>query len=257
MKKNIKKLNNVLLFLMLILAISSCSKIEELEKNMANNIIQKRMGYGGESAGSQAYPYEEAHLYEEAHPYEVQSGSQESGEIAQGNLEQSVKAANEDYIILQEITEEEKVEETSAEHPYQTYNFPYIKNINIGENKFLTQINTIRKNIEKYAESVVTLEGIYGTYISHDNSMTHPIVYRNGPGCCGNDDYDGFLLINVENAYQGDTPLRLNDWIKVVGTPFMHEHTNNIGEKEEYLFLIATSIEKMDLKSRGAEMVND
>ena len=98
---------------------------------------------------------------------------------------------------------------------------------------------------------------MYGTYISHDNSLTHPIVYRNGPGCCGNDDYDGFLLINVENAYTGDEPLRLNDWIKVVGTPFMHEHTNNKGENEEYLFLIATSIEKMDLKSRGAEMVND
>ena len=210
---------------------------------MANNIIQKRSGkitQGNlDQTGSQAHPYESEGS--QAHPYEGQS----------------VKAANEDYIILQEITEEEKVEETSAEHPYQTYNFPYTKNINIGDNKFLTQINTIRKNIDRFTESVVTLEGMYGTYISHDNSMTHPIVYRNGPGCCGNDDYDGFLLINVENAYKGDTPLRLNDWVKVVGTPFMHEHTNNVGEKEEYLFLIATSIEKMDLKSRGAEMVND
>ena len=222
----------------LVLSFTSCSKIEELEKNMANSIIQKRMGNGETRAGNEP---KESPL-SQYRPYDDET---------------EVKAANRDYIILQEITDEEKVEETSAEHPYQNYTFPYIKNINIGEYKFLTQINTIRKNIEKYTESVVTLEGMYGTYISHDNSMTHPIVYRNGPGCCGNDDYDGFLLINVENAYQGATPLRLNDWIKVVGTPFMHEHTNNVGEKEEYLFLIATSIEKLDLKSRGAEMVND
>ena len=243
MKKNIKKMNIVIIFLMAVFSMYSCSKIEEFEKNVANEIIQKRVGYGGQ-AGSQAHPYEN-----EAHPYESETQPYES--------EQSVKAGNEDYIIMQEITEEEKVEETSAEHPYQIYNFVYPKNINIGQDKFLTQINTIRKNIEKFTESVVTLEGMYGMYISHDNSMTHPIVYRNGPGCCGNDDYDGFLLINVENAYQGAEPLRLNDWIKVVGTPFMHEHTNNVGENEEYLFLIATSIEKLDLKSRGAEMVND
>ena len=250
-------MNIVIIFLMAVFSMYSCSKIEEFEKNVANEIIQKRVGYGGQ-AGSQAHPYEnEAHPYEnEAHPYENEAHPYEN-ETQPYESEQSVKAGNEDYIIMQEITEEEKVEETSAEHPYQIYNFVYPKNINIGQDKFLTQINTIRKNIEKFTESVVTLEGMYGMYISHDNSMTHPIVYRNGPGCCGNDDYDGFLLINVENAYQGAEPLRLNDWIKVVGTPFMHEHTNNVGENEEYLFLIATSIEKLDLKSRGAEMVND
>ena len=223
----------------LLSTLTSCEKIEELEKNVANSIIQKRMG-------SQAHPYSDG----ETHPY---SDERENNAGLFGTL----KAGNEDYILLEEITEEEKVEETSAEHPYQVYNFPYNKNINIGEYKFLTQINSIRKNIEKYTESVVTIEGMYGKYISHDNSLNNPIVYRNGPGCCGNDDYDGFLLINVENAYQGAEPLRLNDWVKVVGTPFMHEHTNNVGKKEEYLFLIATSIEKLDLKSRGAEMVND
>lgn len=234
MKKNIKKMNIVIIFILSVATIVSCSKINELEKNVANSIKSGKM--------------KQLNLDQSEFPIE---------QSEEGDIEQSVKAGNEDYIIMQEITEEEKVEETSAEHPYQIYNFVYPKNINIGQDKFLTQINTIRKNIEKFTESVVTLEGMYGMYISHDNSMTHPIVYRNGPGCCGNDDYDGFLLINVENAYQGAEPLRLNDWIKVVGTPFMHEHTNNVGEKEEYLFLIVTSIEKLDLKSRGAEMVND
>ena len=243
MKKNIKKMNIVIIFILSVATIVSCSKIDELENNVANSIKSGKM--------------KQLNLNQSEFPIEQSEEGDESGEIKQLNIEQSVKAGNEDYIIMQEITEEEKVEETSAEHPYQVYNFVYPKNINIGQDKFLTQINTIRKNIEKFTESVVTLEGMYGMYISHDNSMTHPIVYRNGPGCCGNDDYDGFLLINVENAYQGAEPLRLNDWIKVVGTPFIHEHTNNVGENEEYLFLIATSIEKLDLKSRGAEMVND
>ena len=236
-------MNIVIIFILSVATIVSCSKIDELENNVANSIKSGKM--------------KQLNLNQSEFPIEQSEEGDESGEIKQLNIEQSVKAGNEDYIIMQEITEEEKVEETSAEHPYQVYNFVYPKNINIGQDKFLTQINTIRKNIEKFTESVVTLEGMYGMYISHDNSMTHPIVYRNGPGCCGNDDYDGFLLINVENAYQGAEPLRLNDWIKVVGTPFIHEHTNNVGENEEYLFLIATSIEKLDLKSRGAEMVND
>lgn len=240
-KRKIKNFKILIFILISLFTINACDKITELEESVASKIIQKKMSEGSEtrsqnndSSLGDIIAYESEFLYES-----------------------EVKAGNEGYIIMEAITEEEKVEETSAEHPYNIYNFPYIKNINIGQDKFLTQINTIRKNIDKYLESVVTVEGMYGTYISHDNSLTYPIVYRNGPGCCGNDDYDGFLLINVENAYKGDEALRLNDWIKVTGTPFMHEHTNNVGEKEYYLFLVATSIDRLDLKSRGAEMVND
>ena len=236
-KRKIKNYKILIFVLISLFTITACDKITELEESVASKIIQKKMAEKDIDSVSNVYDSEE----------EIQTSLYES----------EVKAGNEGYIIMEAITEEEKVEETSAEHPYNMYNFPYIKNINIGQDKFLTQINTIRKNIDKYLESVVTVEGMYGTYISHDNSLTYPIVYRNGPGCCGNDDYDGFLLINVENAYKGDEALRLNDWIKVTGTPFMHEHTNNVGEKEYYLFLVATSIDRLDLKSRGAEMVND
>ena len=236
-KRKIKNYKILIFVLISLFTITACDKITELEESVASKIIQKKMAEKDIDSVSNVYDSEE----------EIQTSLYES----------EVKAGNEGYIIMEAITEEEKVEETSAEHPYNIYNFPYIKNINIGQDKFLTQINTIRKNIDKYLESVVTVEGMYGTYISHDNSLTYPIVYRNGPGCCGNDDYDGFLLINVENAYKGDEALRLNDWIKVTGTPFMHEHTNNVGEKEYYLFLVATSIDRLDLKSRGAEMVND
>lgn len=232
--KNIKKvLKNALLIFIIILSflnIVSCDKIDALEESVANKIKEERGLTTSESDESNADNV---------------------------NLSNEIKAKNEDYIILMEKTEEEKVEETSAEHPYPTYNFPSSKVINIGNDKFLTQINTIRKNIDKYEEATITLEGLYGKYISHDNSLTQYMVYRNGPGCCGNDDYDGFLLINIENAYTDPEPLRLNDWIRVTGTPFMYEHKNNLNEEEKYLFLIATSIKKMDLKTRGPEMVND
>ena len=79
--------------------------------------------------------------------------------------------------------------------------------LEIGEKMFLTQINDIYFNFDDYKDKTIVVEGIYALFYSWDGNETTPVVYRNGPGCCGNDGWGGFLL-----KYDGNFPNE-NDWI--------------------------------------------
>ena len=150
-------------------------------------------------------------------------------------------------------TEVETVEPTEAHRPYPSdFTMPTDKEVNIGEKQFLTKVNYIYNNIEKFANSHVTVEGMYGLYTSWDETFSFPMVYRNGPGNYGDDQYGGFYLVNVPME-----SLSIDDWVKVRGMPFMYEHTDSENEVHNYLFLLAESIEVLDKKDRKAEMVND
>ena len=83
---------------------------------------------------------------------------------------------------------------------------------------------------------------MYAPFYSRDGSKTAPVVYRRGPGCCGNDGWGGFLL-----KYDGEYPNE-NDWIRVTGTPELIEEGDYLN-----LYLHVTSLEvKVE---RGAEFV--
>lgn len=113
----------------------------------------------------------------------------------------------------------------------------------INEKVFITQINDIYLNFEDYKDKTVIVEGMYSVFESTVSDAVAPVVYRNGPGCCNNDGWAGFLL-----KYDGKLP-KENDWIKVTGTPFLdnteHGYTN--------LYLNVSNIEIM--KERGSELV--
>lgn len=115
--------------------------------------------------------------------------------------------------------------------------------ITINEKVFITQINDIYLNFEDYKNKTIIVEGMYSVFESTVSDAVSPVVYRNGPGCCNNDGWAGFLL-----KYDGKLP-KENDWIKVTGTPFLdnteHGYTN--------LYLDVVSIEV--LEKRGAELV--
>lgn len=82
----------------------------------------------------------------------------------------------------------------------------------IKENLFLTQITDIYLNFEEYQDKTVKIEGLYGVFSSYeDENEQVPVVFRYGPGCCGNDGWGGFLL-----DYDGEKPQE-NDWIEVIG----------------------------------------
>ena len=149
--------------------------------------------------------------------------------------------------------EEETIAPTLPHRPYPSdFTMPTSGEVTIGEKQFLTRINYIYNNIEKFEKTKIIVEGMYGEYTSWDGTFTFPMVYRNGPGEYGDDQYGGFYLVNVSNEY-----LNIDDWIKVKGTPFMYEHTDSEGEVQKYLFLLAETCEVLSTKERKAEMVND
>lgn len=115
--------------------------------------------------------------------------------------------------------------------------------ITINEKVFITQINDIYYNFEDYENKTIVVEGIFSIFESYVSDATAPVVYRNGPGCCNNDGWAGFLL-----KYDGKLP-KENDWIRVKGTPFL-DHTE---EGYTNLYLTVTSLEV--LEKRGAETV--
>ena len=150
-------------------------------------------------------------------------------------------------------TEVETVKETPAHHIYdENFKVPAENTLTIGEKNFLTRINYIYNHIDEFANTVVTVEGMYGLYTSWDSTFKFPMVYRNGPGCCGDDQYGGFYLVNIDQ-----TKFEIDDWIEVKGTPFMYEHTDSEGEVQKYLFLLVSDVKKLSLKERKAEMVNN
>lgn len=119
------------------------------------------------------------------------------------------------------------------------------KNImEIREKMFIAQIEDIYYNIEDFKDKYIKIEGMYSVVEPEEGDIgkVH-FVYRNAPGCCGNDGWAGFML-----NYDGEYP-NTNDWIQVVGTP---EIVKN-GVYED-LYLNVISIEVME--ERGAEFVN-
>lgn len=150
-------------------------------------------------------------------------------------------------------TEVETIEPTEAHRPYpEDYYIKPANEISIGEKEFLTRINYIYKNIELFKESDIIIEGMYGMYTSWDGTFSSPMVYRNGPGEYGDDQYSGFYLDNVD-GYN----LQIDDWLKIKGKPYMYEHTDSEGEVQKFLFLKVETCEVLTTKERKAEMVNN
>lgn len=194
------------------------------------------------------------------------------------------------------IAKEENIKETKAEHQYDTSKVNSDKDtIVIGEKLFLTQINDIYNNFQRYDGKTVVVEGMLGNYTEWDKSLQNAVVFRNGPGCCGNDGWGGFFLTDVElierktagdgqdvesagagenaggqstggvgegktkyvYAYKGTDEIELDDWIKVTGKPQLYEATDTEGRKKTYLFLEVENLENHKNKDRGAEYVSN
>lgn len=163
----------------------------------------------------------------------------------------TVEPANQ--FAVDKETEVETIEPTKAHREYPA-DFKLVPDteVVIGERQFLTKINYIYNNIEKFENSSIVVEGMYGMYKSWDETFVFPIVYRNGPAEYGDDQYGGFYLVNINQELY-----HLNDWIKVKGKPFIYDHTDSEGELQKYLFLVVENIEVLSLKERKAEMVNN
>ena len=167
----------------------------------------------------------------------------------------NVEAINDYAFDVGEINETKN--NIKDHHEYPHLDLGDSNPIVISEKLFLTKIANLYNDIDKYKDRDVSIDGLYGKFVSYDGSFDFPIVYRNGPGCCRDDKYGGIYLVNVENAVPEGVELVEDDFISVLGSPFIYEYTDSKGNISKYLFLISKSITVVPNSRRGAEMVND
>lgn len=165
-----------------------------------------------------------------------------------------------------EAEEQDKIlQETKESHNYDSSKINKDQNtIVIGEKLFLTQIDDIYNNYQRYEDKTVVVEGMLGNFTEWDDSFSNAVVFRNGPGCCGNDGWGGFFLPDMEAkkegdsviyCYKGEQDIELDDWIRVTGKPELYEGTDTEGTKKYYLFLAVDKIENFKDNHRGADYV--
>ncbi len=150
--------------------------------------------------------------------------------------------------IDNETTTEIKISESVKDQNTEQQNIkvnttePKKEILEIKEKMFITQINDIFYNVDNYKDKIIVVEGMYSKWNLWNGDKKVPVVYRRGPGCCGNDGWGGFWL-----NYDGELP-KENDWIRVTGTPEL--------VTEEYCLYLYLNVTSLEIKSkRGAEFV--
>ena len=178
-----------------------------------------------------------------------------SNDITIDDYDYNIEAVNE--YAFNDKTISETVKEIKEHHNYPYLDLGDSNPIVISEKQFLTRLANLYNNIDKYKDRDVSIDGLYGNFVSYDGSFDFPMVYRNGPGCCKDDKYGGIYLVNLENVVNEGTQIVEGDFVSVLGSPFLYEYTDSNGNVKNYLFLITKSIAVLPTNRRGAEMVND
>lgn len=124
--------------------------------------------------------------------------------------------------------------------------------VQIDEKQYLTKIANIKTKIDEYKNKIIVVEGMYATYSSWDDSFSGSLVYRNGPNDFNNDIWGGFFLNDLKGQ-----DVRIDDWIRVIGIPYVYTTTDTEGTEYEYLFLNVQELQILPEKERGIELVNN
>ena len=127
----------------------------------------------------------------------------------------------------------------------------------IKEASYVTYINDIYNNPDNYIGKVIQIDGMY-TYedFIDQGGGKYYYVYRQGPGCCGNDgSMCGLEFSSADGTYPDYIPQSGDDnaahpWIMVTGTLRQYYE----GETGPYYTLDNASYEIMT--TRGAEVVS-
>ena len=122
----------------------------------------------------------------------------------------------------------------------------------IEEKTYLTKIANIKAKIDEYKDKIIVVEGMYATYSSWDDTFKASLVYRNGPNDFNNDIWGGFFLNDLKGQ-----DLKIDDWIRVIGKPYVFTTKDSEGTDYEYLYLDVQEIQILPEKERGIELVNN
>lgn len=130
-------------------------------------------------------------------------------------------------------------------HKKQNIVKPQGTHIQLQSYNYLSIMQDIYYDYDYYKDKTIILEGMVTKYISNDEKIRAYFVYRNGPACCDDDKWVGFLL-NDSKGIQ----FKQSDWVKVSGKPVLVEDNNNV-----YMFLNVESIKVLPDSERKQEIV--
>jgi Predicted membrane protein len=118
--------------------------------------------------------------------------------------------------------------------------------VELKEEYFLAQLEDIYMNKERYLGKTIKIAGLFRNYYWEDLDSEFFTVYRNSPGCCGN---DGQALLEViwpdgiDTSYPED-----GVWVEAVGV--LEEY------QEDQSFYLRLQLESLEEKEEhGAEFV--
>lgn len=137
------------------------------------------------------------------------------------------------------------VEEKFKLHPRKSIIKPQGTHIELKPYNYLSIMQDIYYDYDYYKNKTIILEGMVTKYISKDEKIRAYFVYRNGPGCCDDDKWVGFLL----NDSKGIN-FKQSDWVKVSGKPVLVEDSGNL-----YMFLDVETIKVLPDFERKQEIV--
>ena len=125
------------------------------------------------------------------------------------------------------------------------------------ENTYVTLINDVYNNPGNYLGKVVQIDGMFTSEdFRAQGGNIYYYVYRQGPGCCGNDgSMCGFEFKTIDGTYPDYTPKSGDDnaahpWIQVIGTLEQYYE----GETGPYYTLNNATYQVMS--TRGSEIVS-
>ena len=128
------------------------------------------------------------------------------------------------------------------------------------EATYVTMINDIYNNPDNYLGKTIQIDGMFTSEdFTANGGKIYYYVYRQGPGCCGNDgSMCGFEFTSKDNTYPDYTPQSGDDnsahpWIKVIGTLDRYYEDQN-GEKAGPFYTLRDATYEV-MTTRGAEVV--
>ena len=129
------------------------------------------------------------------------------------------------------------------------------------EANYVTLINDVYNNPDTYLGKTVQIDGMFTSEdFSQNGGKIYYYVYRQGPGCCGNDgSMCGFEFTTADGAYPDYTPQSGDDnaahpWIKVTGT--LEQYYEGEGENKTGPYYTLNNATYQVMNTRGAEVVS-
>ena len=114
--------------------------------------------------------------------------------------------------------------------------------VQIDDKMFLEQVNDVYINPDEYLGKKIKYEGIFEQHEVAEGEQDYNVVFRYGPGCCGDDGVVGFEVL-----WDKEYPKK-DDWVEVVGVL-----VNN--DEDGYRRLQLELDELTVLPTRGEEVV--